>query len=59
MATFEEDFIREHGRAPTTASAHYCQDWDFMAIDAWCKEFECCVCDLKGVSAIRESKESK
>lgn len=23
---------------------HYCQDWDFMVIDATSPEYECCTC---------------
>ena len=24
---------------------HYCPDWDYMAIDETCSEFDCCLCD--------------
>lgn len=24
---------------------HYCPDWDYMAIDETCVEFESCLCD--------------
>lgn len=26
---------------------HYCPDWDYMAIDETCPEFESCLCNLK------------
>jgi hypothetical protein len=43
---FVEDFIREHGRPPLQmdGARHFCQDWDFMAIDKSCEEFKCCTC---------------
>lgn len=25
---------------------HFCPDWDYMAIDETCPEFECCSCRL-------------
>jgi hypothetical protein len=25
---------------------HFCPDWDFMAIDETCPEFEACTCEL-------------
>jgi len=25
---------------------HYCPDWDYMAIDETCPEFDCCTCDF-------------
>jgi len=27
---------------------HFCPDWDFMAIDENCPEFEACTCEFKG-----------
>ena len=30
--------------------AHFCPDWDFMAIDETCPEFEVCLCYNKEVT---------
>jgi hypothetical protein len=26
---------------------HYCPDWDFMAIDETCPEYEACTCSIE------------
>lgn len=39
-----DEFFREHGRYSSGENLHYCYEWDGMAIDSTCKEFECCIC---------------
>jgi hypothetical protein len=29
---------------------HFCPDWDLMAIDEYCPEFEACTCDKTNTS---------
>lgn len=37
--------IEERRMAKLTGKhKHYCMDWDGMAIDETCPEFECCTC---------------
>lgn len=38
-------FIQEHGREPNISTLHLCPEWDYMAIDSSCKEFQCCICE--------------
>lgn len=37
-------FLNYHKRMPNGEKCHYCPEWDFLPIDADCKEFEVCTC---------------
>ena len=34
---------------------HFCPDWDFMAIDEHCREFDACTCDKANLNTERET----
>lgn len=34
--------------------AHFCPDWDYMAIDETWPEFESCICDRKKLEQLNE-----
>lgn len=41
---WEKDSLRWHGRVLTGNKCHWCPDWDYLAIDETCREFEVCTC---------------
>ena len=40
------DCFNWHGRLLTGEKCHYCPDWDFLAIDETCPEYEACCCRI-------------
>ncbi len=46
MAKDQESYDRETERYAALSGKlkHYCPDWDFMAIDETCPEFDVCLC---------------
>lgn len=48
------DIEERRMRTLTGNHKHYCMDWDGMAIDDTCPEFECCTCiDVEGRQALK------
>lgn len=44
---YQQDLLDREERVMATLTGkhkHYCMDWDGMAIDETCAEFECCTC---------------
>jgi hypothetical protein len=42
-----KDIEKERFDKLTGEWKHYCPDWDFMAIDETCPEYDACTCDLR------------
>ena len=42
-----DDCMKFWGKVLTGEKAHWCYEWDGLPIDETCKEFECCICELK------------
>ncbi len=55
MAKDQESYDRETKRYAALSGKlkHYCPDWDFMAIDETCLEFDACLC-FRGEERIRK-----